>query len=75
MELADLEDAVESFERAIERAGGDLMVDEPVASGKPIAPDDASFVLPARKPSEAASAYIMRIHDAATHAVKKGAAQ
>ncbi len=75
VELADLEDAVENFERAVERAGGDLMVDEPVASGKPIAPDDAAFVLPARHAAEAAVAYIKRIHDAAMHAGTKGAAQ
>jgi hypothetical protein len=74
VELADLEDAVESFERAVERAGGDLMVDEPVASGRPIAPDNSSFVLPARNASEPVSAYIKRIHHAATQAVQKGGA-
>lgn len=74
VELADLEEAVESFERAVERAGGDLMVDEPVANGKPIAPDDASFVLPARKASEPVAAYIKRIHEAATQVRHKGAA-
>ena len=73
-ELADLEDAVESFERAVERAGGDLMVDEPVSSGKPIAPDDSSFVLPARNASEPVAAYINRIHHAATLAGQKGKA-
>ncbi len=71
-ELADLEEAVESFERAVERAGGDLMVDEPVSNGKPIAPDDSSFVLPARKGSEPVADYIARIHHAATHAGEKG---
>ena len=38
MDLADLEEAVEEFERAVERSGGDLMVDEPVAGESPIAP-------------------------------------
>jgi hypothetical protein len=71
-ELADLEDAVESFERAVERAGGDLMVDEPVSSGKPIEPDDSSFVLPARDASETVAAYVKRIHHAATLAGQKG---
>jgi hypothetical protein len=73
-ELADLEEAVESFERAVERAGGDLMVDEPVSNGKPIAPDDSSFVLPARDGAESAAAYIKRIHHAATLAGQKGKA-
>lgn len=74
-ELVDLEEAVESFERAVERAGGDLMVDEPVTSGKPIAPEDSSFVLPARSASEAVAAYIKRIHHAATQAGQKGNAK
>ena len=57
-ELADLEEAVEHFERMVERAGGDLMVDEPVTGGKPIAPDEPDFVLPARKSAEPVAAYI-----------------
>ena len=68
-ELADLEEAVEQFERMVERAGGDLMVDEPVAGGSPIAPDEPDFVLPARKPSESVPAYIKRILDAGSGAV------
>ena len=71
-ELADLEEAVEKFERMVERGGGDLMVDEPVAGGSPIAPDEAEFVLPARKQSESVPAYIKRIHDAASRAGHKG---
>lgn len=74
VELADLEDAVENFERAVERAGGDLMVDEPVDSGKPIAPDDTSFVLPPRKGTEPVAMYIERIQQAAMQAGQKGAA-
>ncbi|MEP7066036.1 MAG: hypothetical protein ABI889_08400 [Gemmatimonadota bacterium] len=70
-ELADLEEAVEQFERMVERAGGDLMVDEPVSGGSPIAPDEPDFVLPSRKQSESVSAYIRRIHDAASRAGHK----
>jgi hypothetical protein len=73
-ELADLEEAVEQFERMVERGGGDLMVDEPVAGGSPIAPDEAEFVLPTRKPSESVPAYIKRIHEAASRAGHKGGA-
>ena len=65
MDLADLEEAVEEFERAVERSGGDLMVDEPVAGESPIAPDEAAFVLPARKHGESVSAFIGRITEAA----------
>ena len=72
-ELADLEEAVEGFERAVERAGGDLMVDEPVSGGKPLAPDDSRFVIPARKASEPVSAFLKRIHEAATKVGQKGA--
>jgi len=71
-ELAELEEAVEQFERMVERAGGDLMVDEPVSGGSPIAPDEPDFVLPARKQSESVSAYIKRIHDAGSRAGHKG---
>jgi hypothetical protein len=73
-ELADLEEAVEQFERMVERAGGDLMVDEPVAGGSPIAPDEPDFVLPARRQSESVSAYIKRIHEAGSRAGHKGSA-
>jgi hypothetical protein len=73
-ELADLEDAVEQFERMVERGGGDLMVDEPVSGGAPIAPDEPDFVLPAREPSESVGSYIKRIQEAATRAGHKGRA-
>jgi hypothetical protein len=73
-ELADLEEAVEQFERMVERGGGDLMVDEPVSGGSPIAPDGPDFVLPSRKQSESVSAYIKRIHEAASRAGHKGSA-
>ena len=73
-ELAEIEEAVEHFERMVERGGGDLMVDEPVSGGAPIAPDEPDFVLPNRKPTESAASYIKRIQDAATRAGHKGRA-
>lgn len=73
-ELADLEEAVEQFERMVERGGGDLMVDEPVSGGAPIAPDAPDFVLPTRKPSEPVVSYIKRIQEAAARAGHKGRA-
>ncbi|MFL5576946.1 MAG: hypothetical protein ACJ79S_13350 [Gemmatimonadaceae bacterium] len=69
-ELADLLDAVEQFEVVVERSGGDLMVDEPVGADSPIAPDDASFVLPARQRDETIAAYIGRITDAGARAAQ-----
>lgn len=60
-DLVLLLDAVEEFERTVERAGGDLMVDEPVGNDGPINPDDASFVLPARQGNEPIASFIARI--------------
>lgn len=73
-ELADLEEAVERFERMVERGGGDLMVDEPVSGSAPIAPDEPDFVLPTRKPSESIASYIKHIEEAAARAGHKGRA-
>ncbi|MBK5186612.1 MAG: hypothetical protein JJD97_00110 [Gemmatimonadaceae bacterium] len=73
-ELADLEEAVEQFERMVERGGGDLMVDEPVTGGAPIAPDAREFVLPTRNASESVTAFIDRIHAAASRAGQQGGA-
>lgn len=73
-ELADLEEAVERFERMVERGGGDLMVDEPVSGDAPIAPDELDFVLPARKPNEPVSSYVKHIQEAAARAGHKGRA-
>lgn len=68
-ELANLLEAVERFELVVERSGGDLMMDEPVqGSAAPIAPDDAAFVLPARKKNETVDQFIGRIADAAVRA-------
>ena len=60
-ELADLLDAVERFETAVENHGGDLMVDEPVGAGSPIAPDNETFVLPRRQDGEPVTEFIGRI--------------
>ncbi|MEP7347066.1 MAG: hypothetical protein ABI877_17485 [Gemmatimonadaceae bacterium] len=68
-DLANLLEAVERFELVVERHGGDLMMDEPVAGAStPIAPDDAAFVLPTRKKDESVVAFIDRIADAAVRA-------
>ena len=60
-DLADLLDAVERFEGAVELAGGDLMLDEPVGSAAPIQPDNAEFVMPRRNDGETVAAYIDRL--------------
>jgi len=60
-DLANLDDAVERFDRAVEQRGGDLMVDTPPSHE----PDEAHFVLPARVAGEAADAYLERISAAA----------
>jgi hypothetical protein len=63
-QLVGLLEAVEQFERTVERRGGDLMVDEPVGTDAPIAPDDRSFVLPRRHEHESVAMYIERIAEA-----------
>jgi len=64
-ELARLLEAVERFERAVMRAGGDRMLDEPIGGVSPIEPDDAAFVLPRRGREEAVEGFVSRIHRAA----------
>jgi hypothetical protein len=59
--VADLLEAVESFERAVEAAGGDLMVDTPPSQ----LPDDPRFLLPRRLDDEAVTAYTNRVRVAA----------
>ncbi len=59
-EVSQLIDAVEGFEAAVERHGGDLMVDDLESSR----PDDRHFVLPRRIDGESAAAYAGRIADA-----------
>ena len=62
-ELVSLLDAVESFEREVERRGGDLMVDEPVGD-RVAQPDDAAFVLPRRAPHERVASFTARVREA-----------
>jgi len=63
-ELARLLEAVERFERAVMRAGGDRMLDEPIGGISPIQPDDAAYVLPRRERDEPVEQFIGRIHHA-----------
>lgn len=67
-ELAQITEAVERFESAVIRSGGDLMVDEPIADASPIAPDNRAFVLPTRHADERIDSYLTRIDEAATAA-------
>ena len=61
-ELVSLLDAVEEFELAVERRGGDLMMDEgPI--GKTPQPDDVHFALPRRREGESALDYLVRIQE------------
>jgi hypothetical protein len=59
-ELAELEDAVEEFEGAVEERGGDLMVDEG-PPGRTPEPDDSHFSLPRRAERESVSDYVERL--------------
>lgn len=56
-QLADIEEAIERFEQAVEAQGGDLMVDEPPA-GQPGEPDEERFRLPARSPGTSVDQYL-----------------
>lgn len=53
-------EALESFERAVEAHGGDLMMDEPPANNRG-EPDDPHFLLPRRSADETAVAYAERL--------------
>jgi hypothetical protein len=59
-DLANLLEAVERFERAVEAHGGDLMVDD----RRSREPDDPHFVLPQRNRGEGVRAYITRVDQA-----------
>lgn len=61
-ELVSLLDAVEEYELAVERRGGDLMMDEP-PEGETPQPDDVHFALPRRRERESASDYLVRIQE------------
>jgi hypothetical protein len=64
-QLVDLLDAVERFEMAVQRAGGDLLVDEPLPGAlTPIRPDDPAFVLPVRVGSESVADFTERVVEA-----------
>ena len=63
-ELANLLEGVERFEAAVERRGGDLMMDEPVKEGAAVQPDNAAFVLPTRTRGESVAAFLDRMADA-----------
>lgn len=56
-QLADLLSAVDEFERAVESAGGDLYVDNPMSTE----PGDRRLVLPPRRADEPIARYAQRI--------------
>jgi hypothetical protein len=60
-EVADLLDAIERFEAAVEARGGDLFVNR---IGSP-EPEDPAFVPPVRRPGESATDYRSGIEAAA----------
>jgi hypothetical protein len=68
-DVVALVESVEEFERAVEAHGGDLMMDEPPASGAG-QPDDPHFLLPTRAADESVSKYINRL-SAATATVRE----
>jgi hypothetical protein len=60
-DLVRIVEAVERFEKTVERHGGDLMVDEPVNGDSPREPDDPRFVLPTRSGNESVDTFITRV--------------
>jgi hypothetical protein len=66
--VAQVLEAVEQFEREVERQGGDLMVD----TGYAEQPDDPKFLLPKRAHGETLNAYSLRVEDA-TRLLKRSA--
>lgn len=59
-DLADLLTAIDEFETAVERAGGDLMVDSPDSSE----PERPEFVLPHPHDDESVATYTRRVKSA-----------
>ena len=59
-DLADLLTAIDDFEAAVERAGGDLMVDTPDSSE----PERPEFVLPHPHDDESVATYTHRVRTA-----------
>jgi hypothetical protein len=68
-DIEALAEAVEAFERGVQRHGGDLMVDEPPPDAKP-QPDDPRFLLLHRRADESVTSYIERL-TAATAALRR----
>lgn len=63
---------VEEFERIVQEAGGDLMVDEPPLHGRDAPqPDDSRFLLPTRGDDESLARYLERLARA-TQAARTG---
>ena len=60
-QIVRLADAVEAFDAARARAGGDSMVNTPSSSS----PDNPRFVLPVRRDDESIERYLARIRVAA----------
>lgn len=68
-DVVQMLEALEGFERAVEAAGGDLMMDEPPSNQRG-EPDDPHFLLPKRSHGESGADYIQRL-TAATVAARK----
>lgn len=66
-QIVRLADAVEGFDAARARAGGDSMVNTPSSSS----PDDPRFVLPVRRDDESVERYLLRIREC-TEAIARG---
>ena len=64
--VVEMLDAVEAFETAVERRGGDLMVD--TASARK--PDDKRFVMPARADGESGREYLTRLKHATSRLMR-----
>ena len=60
-QIVALADALEAFEHARARRGGDSMVNTPESSR----PDDQRFVIPVRRDDESVEQYLGRLRDAA----------
>lgn len=65
-EIADLIDAIDQFDSAVESRGGDLFVDTPTSRQRDRVerPDNPEYVLPSRNPDESIGSYIKRIGEA-----------
>ena len=66
-QIVRLADAVEEFDAARARAGGDSLVNTPSSSS----PDDPRFVLPVRRDDESVERYLLRIKQC-TEAMVRG---